>query len=140
MVSPTIGAGVVDQEGRIIPSNTFPPGIAKATAELALFLLRYDITAPAVRRAVFSVRSERIGESSSTYDSSGSNETLPPMVMELIEPFLVSGAGYSSRLVFRFDPRSGSRNHTTALVSHHARRKWISTLPEDEVNNVLQAE
>jgi hypothetical protein len=98
--SPLIGAGVVDQEGRIIPSNTIPPAIAQATAELALFLMRYDITDDRVRRSVFNIRSERIGESGVTYDSAGSNEnSLPANVRELIAPFLTSGLGCSARLV-----------------------------------------
>jgi len=99
--SPLIGAGVVDQEGRILPSNAIPPAIAQATAELALFLMRYDITDDRVRRGVFSVRSERIGEAGVTYDSAGSNENgLPAIVRDMIAPFLVSGGGCSARLVF----------------------------------------
>jgi hypothetical protein len=98
--SPLIGAGVVDQEGRIIPSNTIPAAIAHATAELALFLLRYDVTDERVRRMVFSVRSEKIGDAAATFDSAGSNENgLPAIVRDMIAPFLTSGLGCSARLV-----------------------------------------
>jgi hypothetical protein len=98
--SPLIGAGVVDQEGRIIPSNVIPAAIANATAELALFLLRYDITDERVRRMVFSVRSEKVGDAAATFDSAGSNEnSLPAIVRDMIAPFLTSGLGCSARLV-----------------------------------------
>ena len=99
--SPLIGAGVVDQEGRLLPSNVIPAAITNATAEMALYLLKNDITDERTRRAVFSVRSEKIGESTQTYDSAGSNQNgLPVVVRNMIAPFLVSGVGCSSRIIF----------------------------------------
>lgn len=93
-------AGVTDQEGRVIPSDTIPAPIAQATAELALFLLRYDITDDRIRRGVFSLRSEQIGDSMQSYDSAGSNEnSLPAIVRDMIAPFLASGSGCSARLI-----------------------------------------
>lgn len=93
-------AGVTDQEGRMIPSDAIPAPVAQATAELALFLLRYDITDDRMRRAVFSLRSEQIGSSMQTYDSSGNDENgLPAIVRDLIAPFLATGVRCSARLI-----------------------------------------
>lgn len=91
--------GVADPEGRPVPSTTIPAAIAHATAELALFLLRYDITDDRVRRGVFSVRSERIGESAATFDSSGGNDALPAIVRDMIAPYQAVASANSARLI-----------------------------------------
>lgn len=92
-------AGVVDQEGRAVPSDTIPAPIAHATAELALFLLRYDLTDDRVRRGVLNVRSERIGESSATFENAGGNDSLPAIVRDMIAPFQAVTSGFSARLI-----------------------------------------
>lgn len=96
--APVIGGGILDQEGRLIPSNTIPKAITEATAELALYLLRYDLTDDRTRRGVLSVKSERVGDSRTDYDATSTNDTLPAVVMDLISPFLASH-GTSARLI-----------------------------------------
>lgn len=91
-------AGVTDPEGRPVPSNAIPAAIAQATAELALFLLRYDITDDRTRRAVFNTRSERIGESASTFEASG-GDTLPAIVRDMIAPYQAVASANSARLI-----------------------------------------
>lgn len=91
--------GVTDPEGRPVPTNAIPAAIAHATAELALFLLRYDITDDRIRRGVFNVRSERIGESAATFDASGSGDTLPALVRDMIAPYQAVASTHSARLI-----------------------------------------
>lgn len=92
--------GVTDQEGRIIPSATIPEAVKTATAELALILLATDLSDERTRRALFRVKSERIGESAQAYEANpGSNDSLPAFVREMIAPFLARGGSHSSRLV-----------------------------------------
>lgn len=90
--------GVTDPEGRPIPSSGIPAALAHATAELALYLLRHDLTDDRTRRGVLSVRSERVGDSSITFDGTATNDSLPTVVQDLIGPFLAS-KGTSARLV-----------------------------------------
>jgi hypothetical protein len=90
--------GITDQEGRSILSTAIPPAIANATAELALYLLRHDLTDDRTRRGILSVRAERVGESAITFDGTAANDALPAIVQDLIAPFLAT-QGTSARLV-----------------------------------------
>lgn len=92
-------SGVVDAEGRVVPSDSIPAAIASATAELALFLLRYDLTDDRTRRGVFNLRSEKIGESQTTLGDAGNNDSLPAIVRDMISPYQAVASSFSARLI-----------------------------------------
>lgn len=83
-----------------IALDAIPAPIAHATAELALYLLRYDLTDDRTRRALFRSRMAMIGQSMESYSADLVPRTgLPAIVRELIAPFLKDGGALSARLV-----------------------------------------
>ncbi|MET4698861.1 hypothetical protein ABIE65_001883 [Constrictibacter sp. MBR-5] len=89
--------GATDAEGRRIDANAIPRAIVHATAELALSLLRDDLTDDANRRHVFAVVRQRVGESETEYASAPVHD-LPGTVRALIRPLLRVG-GSSAAIV-----------------------------------------
>src|SRR3546814_18035801 len=59
--------GAEDGEGRCLDSDTIPAPIARATAELALTLLREDLTNEANHPPVFAAVRHRVGEADTEY-------------------------------------------------------------------------
>lgn len=90
--------GAIDRNGQSIPADTIPTGIKKATAELALILLRYDITDPQQQRHLFQLTMERIGETQSNYAAS-MHRKLPDFIMDLLRPFISDKSSYSAALI-----------------------------------------
>ena len=88
--------GVIDPEGREIATDATPLVIANATAELALMLVRDDLTNDAVQRGRHA-RSEMIGAVMQKWDSS-IKDHLPQHVRAILAPFLTGDYG-SARLV-----------------------------------------
>src|SRR3546814_16959519 len=77
--------GAEDGEGRCLDSDTIPAPIAHATAELALPLLREDLTNEANSRPVFAVVRHRVGEAETEY-ARGPVHDLPAATPALIRP------------------------------------------------------
>lgn len=89
-------AGVTDQEGREIADDAIPPAVANATAELALALIRQDLTRDDVQRA-HRVRAEWVGAVGQRHDASNKDH-LPEHVRRMLAPFL-TGDHASARLM-----------------------------------------
>lgn len=90
--------GAVERNGQSIPADSIPNGIKTATAELAFFLLKHDITDPRQHHHLFLLTSERIGEVQNSY-SKRINKKLPDNVMDLLKPFLLEKSAFSSTLI-----------------------------------------
>lgn len=93
---PRIGA--IDRNRQAIPETTIPAGIKKATAELALILLRYDITDPQQHHHLFLLTSERVGEAQSSYGKAAVKK-LPDVVMDTLKPYLLEKSAFSAELL-----------------------------------------
>jgi hypothetical protein len=91
-------AGVCDAEGRPVASDTIPTNVSLATTELALFLLKHDMTDEVIRRWLFRLRSEAVGESQASYDSSAP-DNLPHIVRSLIAPFMKAAGSNTTSLI-----------------------------------------
>lgn len=90
--------GLTDRNLTPVPSNSIPQDIKRACAELAFSLIRNDLTDDRIRRVMFRLKSERIGESNASYFQAPESE-YPPMVRGLIRPFLFSGTTTSAPLI-----------------------------------------
>ena len=94
-----IDAGIVSPSVVYYPDGTIPTPIQHATAELALALLKEDLTADSVRRARLA-SSRQVGDLKVTFRAdAGDTPHLPAIVADLIRPFLKPGERRSARLV-----------------------------------------
>ncbi len=91
--------GAIDRNGQAIAADTIPAGIKRATAELAYFLLKYDLTDPRLQQHLFLLTSERVGESQSSFGKR-INKKLPDNIMDLLKPYLLERSAFSSGLMF----------------------------------------
>lgn len=81
------------------PDGAIPTPIQHATAELALALLREDLTADSVRRARLA-SSRQVGDLKVAFRTDAVDMPhLPAVVADLIRPFLKAGERRSARLV-----------------------------------------
>lgn len=88
--------GVVDAEGRAIPSTTIPQTIKDVTAELALNLLTEDQTADDGSR---NVRAVTAGSVKVEYAGAAPVRRLPDFVAAIVAPLLTSPGGTSQNSV-----------------------------------------
>jgi hypothetical protein len=86
---------VRDREGRQVPENTIPQVIKQATAELALILLREDLTNDSTHQNLYRLTESSVGQSSAKFTPHAGVE-LPQHVKSLISQFLESQ--YSMRI------------------------------------------
>jgi len=90
--------GCIDRNGTPIAQTEVPQAIKTATAELALFLLRNDITDESKKHHLFALTSERVGETQATY-SKRQTKRLPDVVMDTLKPFLAEQSTNSTPLM-----------------------------------------
>ena len=90
---------VVNRNGQTIPADTISVEVERATAELALILLRYDLTDPRQQQHLYLLTSEMVGESQVTL-AKNPNRKLTTYVMDLLKPFLREKSAFSSELLF----------------------------------------
>lgn len=94
-----VDAGIVSPTAVYYSDGTIPTPIQHATGELALVLLKEDLTADSVRRARFA-SSRQVGDLKITFRADiGDVLYLPGVVVDLIRPFLKPGERRSARLV-----------------------------------------
>lgn len=94
-----IDAGIVSPSAVYYSDGTIPTPIQHATAELALALLKEDLTADSVRRSRRAA-SRQVGDLKVTFRAdAGDMPHLPAIVADLIRPFLKPGERRSARLV-----------------------------------------
>jgi len=83
--------------GVIAADGTGPVEIGHAVAELALALIRDDLTSDTARRAAGAVR-KRVGDIDIEYPAGGVG-IIPEFVLSILRPFLAAGSSTSARLV-----------------------------------------
>lgn len=89
--------GVIGREGREIAVTTVPQDVKDAQAELALALLREDLTADDSNRGVKRVKA---GTVELEYNGEAPAKALPDAVQELLDPYLRPSPSGSAALVF----------------------------------------
>ncbi|MBI2239623.1 MAG: hypothetical protein HYU59_02340 [Magnetospirillum gryphiswaldense] len=89
--------GVIDPEGREITVTTIPQDIKDAQAEMALAMLREDLTADDSNRGVKRVKA---GTVEVEYNGEAPAKSLPDAVQELLSPYLRPVISGSAALVF----------------------------------------
>lgn len=91
--------GLSDAEGRPVPADAIPAPIGHATVELALALLKSDLTDDQIRRSVYRGRMVMIGQSMESYGADlPPRAGLPAVVREMIAPFLKDGGALAATL------------------------------------------
>lgn len=89
--------GVIDPEGREIAVTTVPQDVKDAEAELALALLREDLTADDSNRGIKRVKA---GTVELEYNGQAPAKSLPDAVQGLLLPYLRPVVAGSAALVF----------------------------------------
>lgn len=87
--------GMTDGEGRIIPPDLTPLAVKYAAAELALALLRADLTRD--DRGPRGITAKQVGDLRIQYRQ-GMDDALPRVVRDLLRPFLLADA-HSAALI-----------------------------------------
>jgi hypothetical protein len=86
-------SGVVDIEGRAVPSSVVPEAIKTAQFEMALLLERVDLTADDGRAVI---RRTVVDSLTIEYEPRASEQALPEFVAAILAPYLASGGGATS--------------------------------------------